>query len=158
MKMERDEMKIKGTLSVMIEDGDWKEERLLSNTILLTGKSAVVHSLGYDIGGSFQYYVDRMIFGDGGEESGVPKRVSVTSTSLNGDTRASVSASASFSPDVQNQIVFTSVLTGSHAVGYTLNEAALQLANGGLFSMVTFPGLPKTSTMTLTFNWTLTVV
>lgn len=153
-----DNIKIKGILSVDIEDGDLIETRTLNNTVLLGGKNAIVKGLAYDIGGSFQYYVDRMLFGDDGEESGVPRRVNPSNTSLFGNTRASVTANPSLLSDVPNQVVFTSVLTESHAVGYTLNEAALQMANGALFSMVTFSGIPKSDSMTLTFNWTLTVI
>jgi len=153
-----DELKIKGSLEILIDDNGSFDRKIVENTVLVNGKNAVVKSLGYDIGGSFQFYVDRMLFGDGGEESDVPKRVDPTNTALFGNIRANVSANASFSPDVLNQVVFTSVLSKSHAVGHRLNEAALQLANGNLFSMLTFSGIPKSDTMTLTFNWTLTVI
>lgn len=152
-------LKIRGDLQILIDQPDKPRDIIeVPNTILIGGKSAVAKSLGYDIGGSFQFYVDRMLFGDGGEESGVPRDVSASRTSLFGETRANISVVASSSPDFENQVIFTAVLTTSHANGYDLNEAALQMANGSLFSLVTFGGISKTSLMTLTFNWTLTVV
>ena len=149
---------LKGEVTIEIDYGDHKETRVIPNTVLLGGKGAVIASLANDIGGSFTNYIDRMVFGDGGEESGVPKQVKASYTTLFGQTRAQVSATPSRPPDVVNQVTFTSVLTTSHANGFTLNEAALQMGNGSLFSLVTFSGIPKTSTMTLTFNWSMTVV
>ena len=156
--LEPDILKIRGDLQIIKEENGEIEIIDGLNTVLMAGKSAVVRSLGYDIGGSFQYYIDKMLFGDGGEESGVPKHVPSSTTALFGETRANVSTAASFSPDAENQVTFTTVLTTSHANGHTLNEAALEMANGALFSMITFGGIAKTASMTLTFNWTLTVV
>lgn len=153
-----DSLQIRGRVEILLDHEGGRDRWVIPNTVLLNGKRAVVRSLAYDIGGSFTNYIDRMVFGDGGEESGVPKAVKASYTGLFGTARAAVTATASLLPDVVNQVVYTSVLTPSHAVGFTLNEAALQMANGGFFSLVTFPGIPKTPSLTLTFNWTLTVI
>ena len=39
-----------------------------------------------------------------------------------------------------------------------LNEMALQMANGQLYSMTTFPDLNKTEDMQITFNWRLNFI
>jgi hypothetical protein len=39
-----------------------------------------------------------------------------------------------------------------------LNEMALQMANGDLYSMVSFPDLTKTSEMSIIWNWTLSFI
>jgi len=59
---------------------------------------------------------------------------------------------------VTAQVIFTSVILFSEGVGLTLNEMALQMANGDLFSMTTFPDLNKTSDMQITFNWRLNFI
>ena len=57
--------------------------------------------------------------------------------------------------DVNNesQVIFTSVVAFSEGNGFNLNEMALQMQNGDLYSMATFPGISKTQQMQLTFNW-----
>ena len=61
-------------------------------------------------------------------------------------------------PNVNSQIILTSVLATGDAVGETLNEMALQMATGDLYSMVTFPDLTKTDQMSIIWNWTLSFI
>jgi hypothetical protein len=65
---------------------------------------------------------------------------------------------ASVDPTVLTQVIFTSVITFEEAIGITLNEMALQMANGELYSMTTFPDLGKTEEMQLVFNWRINFI
>jgi hypothetical protein len=99
-----------------------------------------------------------MLFGDGGTSGGTLKYVDTQRTGLFGITRASKPVISQIDPNIPSQVVFTSVLTFDDANGYALNEMALQMSNGDLYSMVTFADLNKTSSMQITFNWRLSFV
>ena len=51
-----------------------------------------------------------------------------------------------------------SSLTFDDAVGYSLSEMALQLADESLYSMATFGDIAKTSGMQITYHWSISVV
>ena len=99
-----------------------------------------------------------MLFGDGGTSGGTFKTVETQRNGLFGITRASKPVISTVDPSIQTQVVFTSVLTFDDANGFALNEMALQMANGDLYSMVTFADLNKTSNIQVTFNWRLSFV
>lgn len=123
------------------------------NTVLATGRAALASSLAREIGDSFDFYVNRMIFGDGGTSGGLTKFVSSNRNGLFGITRASKPVIASVDPDNPYQVIFTSVLAKSEANSSVLNEIALQLATGDLYSMATFPDFTKTSNQQITYSW-----
>jgi hypothetical protein len=55
-------------------------------------------------------------------------------------------------------VTFTSVIAFDDANGHNLNEMALRMYNGDLYSMATFPDLGKTSNMQITCNWRITML
>jgi hypothetical protein len=65
---------------------------------------------------------------------------------------------ANIDNSIPTQAIFTSVIKFDEAVGVTLNEMALQMANSELYSMTTFPDLNKTADMQITFNWRLNFI
>ena len=143
-----------GSVEMIIEtiDGD-KKTSYFKNSVLNLGKNALASCLANNIGDSFNFYINRMIFGDGGTTSGVPNYVNTNRNGLFGTTRASKGLIATIDPNNGSQITFTSILAYTDAVGYTLNEMALRMNNGDLYSMVTFPDLNKTAAMQICFNW-----
>lgn len=128
------------------------------NTILLTGRRALAKSLANAIGASYQFFITRMLFGDGGTSAGVKKFVDVGRNGLFGVTRLSKPAIANIDNSIPTQVILTSVVTFEDAVGVALSEMALQMANGDLYSMVTFPDQNKTIDMQITFNWRLNFI
>lgn len=128
------------------------------NTILRTGRYAIASGLANDIGDQFDFYVNKMLFGDGGTSGGAVKFVDTARNGLFGITRANKSVAAQVDPSIPSQVIFTSVVSYSEANGYTLNEMALQMNTGDLYSMVTFPDLTKTEQMQLTFNWRISII
>ena len=141
---------------------NWKngqtETRNFKNTVLLTGRRALAKALTNQIGEKFQFNVVKMIFGDGGTNNGVKKFVNAGREGLFGVTRLSKPAIANIDVSVPAQAIFTSVIKFDEVIGVTLNEMALQMANGELYSMVTFPDLNKTEDMQITFNWRLNFI
>lgn len=150
-----DQLKTRGAVEIITEFRDGKPKEILDvhNTILLTGRRALANSLANVIGDSYQYYVTRMLFGDGGTQSGVKKYVNAGREGLFGVTKLSKPAIANISGSIPTQVIFTSVIAFDEIVGVTLNEMALQMANGDFYSMTTFPDLNKTEDMQITFNW-----
>jgi hypothetical protein len=128
------------------------------NTILRTGREALALSLANRIGDDFDFFINRMLFGNGGATGGVPKVVSSERNGLFGTTVASKPVVANIDPNNGSQVIFTSVVSYGEGNGYTLNEMALQLHNGDLYSMATFPGVTKTSQMQITWNWRLSFI
>jgi len=157
--MNLDIIRSRGDIEIIKEwkSGD-KEIVDVRNTILLTGRRAHALALANAIGDSFQFYVTKMIFGDGGTDAGVKKFVNSNRNGLFGITRVSKPVLANMDDSVPAQVILTSVIRFDEAVGMTLNEMALQMATGDLYSMTTFPDLNKTSDMQITFNWRLSFI
>lgn len=157
--MIQESIKPQGYVTAQIEYKDGRKETIeFKNTILRKGREALARSLGNDIGDGFLYYVNRMLFGDGGSAGGAVKYVDTTRNGLFGISRASKPVIAQVDPNMPSQVVFTSVLSFNDANGYALNEMALQMANGDLYSMVTFLDLNKTDQMQITWNWRISFV
>ena len=154
-----DQITSRGEVDIIAEwqDGHKKIQNV-SNTLLLTGRRALANSLANSIGESYQYYVTRMLFGDGGTVEGVKRYVNAGREGLFGTTRVSKPALANVDGSIPTQVIFTTVIRYDEAIGVTLNEMALQMANGDLYSMTTFPDLNKTGDMQLTFNWKINFV
>ena len=148
-----------GDIDRTIEYKDGRvEDYHFKNTVLTLGRKALVKMLTNNIGGSFNFYISKMIFGDGGTQSGVKKYVNAGRNGLFGVTRLSKPVIGIVDPSTPTQAIFTSVIKYDEAVGVTLNEMALQMANGDLYSLTTFPDLTKTDEMQITWNWRLNFV
>lgn len=130
----------------------------VQNTVLLTGRRALTSCLAGNIGDSYQFYINRMLFGDGGTQSGVKKYVDAGRDGLFGVTQVSKPVLANIDSYIPTQAIFTATIKFEEAVGVVLNEMALQMANGDLYSMTTFPDLSKTEDMQITFNWRLNFI
>jgi hypothetical protein len=154
-----DAIETRGDVEIILSWKDGKKDVLdVRNTVLLTGRRALAKSLANQIGEKFQFNIVRMLFGDGGTTNGVKKFVNAGREGLFGVTRLSKPALSNLDTSVPAQVIFTSVIKFDEAVGVTLNEMALQMANGQLYSMVTFPDLNKTEDMQITFNWRLNFI
>jgi len=148
----------KGEIEAIIKNRDGDEKRFFHNTVLKKGREALASSLANEFGDSYDFFISRMLFGDGGTSSGVPKFVNTERTGLFGITRATKPIIASIDPNIRHQVVFTSVLDYDEANGITLNEMALQMNNGDLYSMATFGDLNKTSSIQITWQWRLSYI
>lgn len=149
----------KGTVSVIIEYKNGEKQNIdFNNTILRSGRSALASALANMIGDDFDFFVSKMIFGDGGTQGGVPKQVGDERTGLFGSARVVRPVISNIDPNNSTQVVFTSVIPYDEGNGYTLNEMALQLNNGDFYSMATFAGISKTSQMQITWKWRLSFI
>jgi hypothetical protein len=108
--------------------------------------------------GEYNLYISRMLFGNGGTSGGSKKQVNTSRNGLFGTEVASKPVLSNVDSNLPSQVTFTSVLRFNEANGNALNEMALQMSSGDLYSMVTFPDLNKTSEMQITFNWRLSFV
>jgi molybdopterin-binding protein len=153
------EVSVKGYVKGIIDFKSGEQKVIeFPNTILRKGREALAACLANDIGDSYDFYVARMLFGDGGTSGGTTKFVNTNRNGLFGVTRANKGVISQVNPDIPSQVIFTSVITYSEANGATLNEMALQMNNGNLYSMVTFPDLTKTEQMQLTWSWSINVI
>lgn len=154
-----EDIKAIGSVAGIIEykNGE-KKEFYFKNTVLSKGRQALASSLARSFQGEYEFYISRMVFGDGGTSGGTKKYVNTNRNGLFGTEVASKPVVSTVDPNLPNQVTFTSVLRFNEANGSALNEMALKMSSGDLYSMVTFPDLNKTSEMQITFNWRLSFV
>jgi hypothetical protein len=145
----------KGEVEIIING---KTAMRFSNTILRKGREALALSLSNDFGDSYDFFVSRMLFGNGGTAGNVPKSVNTEREGLFGTTVASKPVISTIDPNLRSQVVFTSVLSYNEANDQTLNEMALRMNNEDLYSMATFADLTKTSSMQITWVWRISMV
>ena len=156
-------LKCKGDVQVSIEYLNKTIEKIeFHNTILRKGRMALAASLANATGGDFDYFINRMVFGNGGTSNasglGVPRQVATERNGLFGSAVVSKPVIANIDSSNPTQVVFTSVISFQEANGSTLNEMALQMHNGDFYSMATFPGITKTNQMQITWNWRLSFI
>lgn len=125
------------------------------NTVLRTGKIALAKLLAHQEDDPFSFYIDQMVFGTNGAVASTPKFVEETRTGLFGATLLSKNVIASIDSSAPTSVILSSVITYSEGNGNTLNEMALVMGNEEFYSMVTFPGIGKTSNMQLTWDWVI---
>lgn len=131
-----------------------KENRVYykKNTVLDSGKSSLAKSLTNNVSSPYEFYINQMVFGSGGEDGNSQKTIDTSRTSLYYQTLA-VNVSSSWDINYPTKALFVATITSGQINGTTVNEAGLVNQNGDLFSMVTFPGLSKTDEIQLTLNW-----
>jgi len=138
---------------------DGKEDVInFNNTILRTGRAALASALANRIGNDFDYFISKMIFGDGGTVGGTPRQVSDDRMGLYGSARVLRPVISNIDSNNPTQVIFTSVIPFDEGNGFELSEMALQLNNGDFYSMATFAGISKTSSMQITWNWRLSFI
>ncbi len=148
-----------GDLQIIVDYKNGSSEEIeYKNTVLDGGKRAIASALANEIGNKFESYIAKMLFGDGGTLNGVPRFVDAGRNGLFGITRATKPIISSLDVNGKAVAIFTSILTFEDANDNVINEMALQMANGNLYSMITFADLTKTSLMQITFNWRLQVL
>lgn len=153
------EIRPKGYIEMIVEDRDGEvKKRCFTNAILEAGRQALASGLANDIGDEFNFFISRMLFGDGGTAGGVPKFVNTERNGLFGTTRVNKPVIPSIDPNAPSQVIFTSVISFDEGNGVALNEMALQMNTGDLYSMATFADISKTSSVQITFNWRLAFV
>jgi hypothetical protein len=149
-----------------------KYEMSFPNTVLVGGREALAAMLTNTLGTCPStnsstntnlvpsLYISNMLFGNNGVDSvtNTPKIVAPTMTSLFGPSVATKPVNSYTNQTVTTQAIFTTTLLFDDAVNIYLSEMALQMSNGVLYSMVTFPSIFKTDQTQITFNWTLNFV
>ena len=154
-----DFFKCKGTIQGKIEYKNGNKEFInFNNAILRTGRAALALALSNRVGDDFDFFISKMIFGDGGTNGGVPKQVGDERSGLFGSARVIRPVISNIDTNNETQVIFTSVIPFDEGNGFELNEMALQLNNGDFYSMATFPGISKTSGMQITWNWRLSFI
>jgi len=149
----------KGDIEIIVEQEDGQKETIcFPNTVLRKGREALAASLANEFGDTYEFFISRMLFGDGGTSGGTPKFVNTERNGLFGVTQVSKPVVTTIDSNVPSQVVVTSVVTFDEGNGITINELALQMNTGDLYSMATFGGIAKTSIMQLTFNWRLSFI
>lgn len=148
-----------GVVERVIEHKNGTIERTeIPNTILRSGRSSLAKALANQIGEKFDFYISRMLFGDGGSQSGARKYVNADRNGLFGTTRLAKPVISVVDPNIPTQVIFTSIITFDEAIGVTLNEMALQMNTNEIYSMTTFPDLNKGPDIQLTYSWRLNFI
>lgn len=153
-----DDLKMKGHVYGEIIHSSGKKEYIdFPNTIVQTGRNAVAAMLANQIGSSFNLYVSSWIFGGSAVINGSSRYIPSSQNGLFGLTIATKPVIASVDPNISSQVIFTCTLGLNDAIG-DINEMALVLATGDLYSMTTFGTLNKTNSMTITWSWRVSML
>lgn len=152
----RENPRIIGTINIVVSDENGViEKRFIKNTVLQGGAASQASGLAGDVGNSFQYYIANMNFGTNGVSGSVPNFVDSSRSGLFGPVLISKPVIAVIDQTQPAMVTFTSILSFSDAVGATINELALVMQNGTYYSMATMANLTKTSSMQISFHWTI---
>jgi len=143
--------------TVVNEDGSFSK-MAVRNKVLLSGRTALAKSLANQIGGDFNFYIARVLFGSSGTVSGAPRFVEDNREGLFGPVTLTKPVVATIDSLTPSQVTFTTTVTFNDLIGQAINEMALEMATGDLFSMATFGDINKTAGMQLIFNWRLSMV
>jgi len=145
--------KAKGYIIAKIKNkrDNTETELKFPNLILNSAKVYLTNS----IVGNFKtpVFISTMLFGDGGTEVGKEKDVDSLQQSLFGITRVKKEVIPQIDPEVPNQAIFSALVEEKDGNGHVLNEMGLQLNNGELFSLATFPDLFKDDQMEIAWSW-----
>ncbi len=151
-------IKPQGFIEIVVEDISTGKivHKSEHNTVLDNGKAILARSLAGApyINDPYDFFISTMVFGTGGEDGSIPRTVEAGRSSLFNQT-LEISVDRGWTTDYPTRARFTGTVSTSSANGTTLNEAALKTSAGDLFSMVTFSGLSKTSSLQFTLNWTI---
>lgn len=139
-------------LTMLNKDGT-ASQMAVRNKVVLSGRSALAAIVANQFEGVFSFYIARVLFGDNGTVGGVPRFVEDTQTGLFGPVILSKPVIATIDPLATSQVTFTTTVAFGELVGFAINEMALEMANGQIFSMATFGDVNKTSTTQLIYNW-----
>ena len=160
MKEIKSDIETRGIVELIVTNVITNEivRREFHNTVLTIGKQMLAKTIANDIGAT-PIFVENMLFGQGGEDESVPKSVDTGRTSLfNFISGTRITAASAWNSEFPTRATFSATLDASTANGSTINEAALELSNNDLLSMITFGGLSKTSSLAFTLNWTVIFV
>ena len=155
------EQNVRGDVEMIIDYKSGKREvHEMKNTILDAGKAALAASLTNNINDPYDFYISNMIFGTNGTTGdGVTMRyIDSGRTGLFGTTVLNNPVLASVSSGSPATAVFTSIIGYDQVNGLALSEMALVMANGSLYSMISFPSLNKMIGQQITINWTISVL
>lgn len=143
-----------GNIFVTVINKDGTTAQLaVKNKVLLTGRSALASSLANQFDGMFNFYIARILFGSNGTVGGAPRYVDDGLDGLFGPVTLTKPVIASIDPTFPSLVTFTTTIQFSELIGQVINEMALEMATGDLFSMATFGDINKTSTMQLVWSW-----
>jgi len=149
----------KGFVDVTIQyDDGTTEVSNFTNAVMVNGKLAISKILLNQIGDVNSFFINRMLFGDGGRNGGVPRIINSTNNNLYGTVRVVKPVSSSVNPNDATEIRFSSTLGKEDGNGIHIDELALQMENGDLFSMTTWSGFTKTNNMQITFGWKIVLL
>lgn len=148
-----------GEVDVTIQNKNGIENTFtIKNAILTNAKNAHANAVCNNIGQTYQYYISNMIFGTNGTLNGSPKVVETSRSGLFGSTLVNKQVMSTINPQMSNQGIFTAVIGFDEGNGSIINEMALMMKNGELYSMVTLGGISKDSTIQIIFNWRISFV
>lgn len=149
-----------GVVDISIFDRDTGKTEIVQvkNRILRSGRVAFANSLANSFGSTYEYFITGISFGSGGTSGGALRVISEDRAGLFGSTLTTKPVISSINSSVPYKVTFTSVLLFDELVGQTINEMALRMYNEEYFSMTVFGDISKTSSMQLTFNWSVSML
>jgi len=153
----RDYIETIGQINLIIKQNDQINHLHYKNQLLNSGRRFLLSHL-MPRPSSTPIFLKNILFGDGGTVDGKVRQVVPEMEQLFGVTRMKKEAVVQVNPEISTQLLLTVVVSESEGNDFTLNEMALELSDGTLFSLATFPDFNKTDKMELTWLWSIFMV
>lgn len=139
---------VKGVIEVKIESQSLIMNLCFNNKVLKAGKKSLVQA----VSGQTPPLITHMIFGNGGYSQGQLSTVTEDRNELFGVAQANKKVIGQVD---DTQSMYVAALEKDECNDSPINEIALQMSTGDLFSLATFPDLVKNNEMKITFKWKL---
>lgn len=146
----------KGFINLTVEDiitGNIIANISKSNTVVNKGKEVLAKAMANQFS-SYSFYINKMVFGTGGEDGTVPKTIDVNREDIYNPV-LEISVNPEWVIGYKTRFKCTGIISTTECNGMRINEAGLRTAEEELFSMVTFSGLTKNNELKFTLNWTI---
>jgi hypothetical protein len=150
----KDYIKTIGQISLIIKQGGQKSQFSFQNQLLNGGRRFLISNL-LQRPSSTSIFLKNMLFGDGGAVNDDVKPVVPEMEQMFGVTRMKKEAVVQINPEIPTQLLLTVIVPENEGNDFALNEMALELSDGTLFSLATFPSFNKTDQMELTWLWSV---
>jgi hypothetical protein len=103
-------------------------------------------------------FIKSILFADGGTHNNEVRMVEPEMEHPFGVIRMRKEVISQVNPEVPTEALFSVTVGENEGNDFTLNEMGLELSNGDLFSLATFPDFNKTSQMALDWSWSVCFV
>jgi len=151
----REPFTLRGEIQIVVRGGPRVRRIAVRNTILYTGRNALLYLLAQNTGSPTDWKLSRLIPGTNGSpptagDPGALAPVGLSDQIVLGPSDVVVSPGT-------GELIVTGTLLSTQANGADLREIVLGMGNGEAFARQVTPIIPKNDPLTVTYTWRIAV-